>query len=191
MPDDSSSFMKWLGGIIAAIITGLVLWWLTGPQSPFIQHKENKFGNAQQIGEKSEDKVPTAPGKSGDLTGNLGNLDEEKKPNVLLTRFDFANPIKIGETTAGDFEVSNKGNAAATGCQITWELPGLNGTKISDKFDLQPGEVKGIQLVSNSIGEKGTISTNARLSCSNNSDVVETKQLVVYMMMNRNNISSP
>jgi hypothetical protein len=37
MADSSSSFVKWIGGILAAIITGFILWWLTGPFSPFNQ----------------------------------------------------------------------------------------------------------------------------------------------------------
>ena len=34
MPE-SNSFMKWVGGIFASVIAGLLIWWLTGPSSPF------------------------------------------------------------------------------------------------------------------------------------------------------------
>lgn len=44
MSESGSSFGKWVGGILATIITGLVLWWLTGPMSPFV-HKNISDGN--------------------------------------------------------------------------------------------------------------------------------------------------
>ena len=35
MSDSSSSFGKWFAGILGTIVAGFILWWLTGPLSPF------------------------------------------------------------------------------------------------------------------------------------------------------------
>ena len=149
MADSSSSFTKWIGGIIATIFTGLILWWLTGPLSPF------------------KTKVPPP----------------EKKPHVVITQFNLKSPIYIGQFTTAEFEVTNEGNSPAIGCQLIWETPGLNGSVPSEQMSLDPGEKKSFSLSSGAFTKEGTISTTARLNCSNSNSENLERPVVVYFMV--------
>ncbi len=65
MSESGSSFRKWLGGILGTIITGLVLWWLTGPMSPFV-HK-NTGNENNHVGTNAQDGATSTqnPNKKG------------------------------------------------------------------------------------------------------------------------------
>ena len=166
MSESSSSFGKWIGGIIAAIVTGFVLWWLTGPLSPFVHQPVNTVTNGKPV-------------IQGNSTGTI------KQAIVTITKFQIKSSIYIGETTIGDFDVTNNGNITAIGCQILWDTPGLNGTKTSEQFDLSPGESKSFHLISNKFDKNGTFNTNASVSCSNAATVTDTKPLVVNLIIKK------
>ena len=170
MADSGSSIGKWVGGIIGTVLAGVLLWWLTGPLSPFMNKAEpsSKSGGDSYTPAKQEPE-PVVPA--------------EKKAEVVISGFNLKSPINIGTYTTCDFEVTNRGNETANACQLIWDTPGLNGTKTSDQFNLAPGEKKSFQLVSNEFHEQGTYVTKAHLSCSNTAQVEDTRPLVVNFMM--------
>ena len=96
MSDPGSSFGKWMGGILATIITGLVLWWLTGPLSPFI-HKDVRSG--QPIENTSS--LPQHNDNSSSET-KPGNKDNEPVPEEKMIVEASPNPYTImaGDQTA-------------------------------------------------------------------------------------------
>jgi len=172
--ENSNSFLKWVGGIISAIVAGVVIWWLTGVNSPFVSGNQSTSG-------QSTSNHPIDPGSTNPDPAVI----VPKGPKVVITMFNLKNPINIGETITAEFEVENEGDAVSNGCQLIWETPGLNGSKTSEQFDLQPGEKKSIELVSNIFDKQGTFSTNARLTCGNTETITETKDVIVNFMMNR------
>ena len=168
-----------MGGILGTVITGLVLWWLTGPLSPFVNKTESST--------KASSADYTSSGKRVDpVRGTQGKDEEppvEKKAEVLISGFNLKTPINIGTSTTCDFEVTNRGNENANGCQLIWETPGLNGNKTSESFNLAPGEKKSFQLSSNVFDKEGKYDLKAHLSCSNANQVEDTRPLVVNFMM--------
>jgi hypothetical protein len=170
MADSNSSLGKWVGGIIGTVLAGVLLWWLTGPLSPFV----NRVEPPPKTG--GDTYTPTKQGPDP-------VVPVEQKAEVVISGFNLKSPINIGTYTTCDFEVTNRGNQAANGCQLIWDTPGLNGSKTSDQFNLAPGEKKNFQLVSNTFDKEGTYVTKAHLSCSNTSQVEDTRSLVVNFMM--------
>lgn len=168
-----------MGGILATIITGFILWWLTGPLSPFVKHSS---ASHSEQGQSSDGKSST----DGSTTAGEPIKPEpvvELKAVIAISAFNLKSPINIGESTTSNFDVTNNGNATATGCQLIWNTPGLNGAKTSDQFNLSPGETKSFQLVSNSFDKDGTYNTEASVSCGNTTTVSDSKPLVVNFMM--------
>jgi len=46
---ETSSVGKWVGGVLATVIAGFLLWWLTGPLSPFNPSKNSiKINDVQK-----------------------------------------------------------------------------------------------------------------------------------------------
>jgi len=78
MPESGSSFGKWVGGILGTIITGLVLWWLTGPMTPFV-HKNTNNGN-NDVGTSAQDGATGTQNQSKKEKGNnqTNPVPEEK-----------------------------------------------------------------------------------------------------------------
>lgn len=192
MSDSKSSFGKWLGGILATIITGVVLWWLTGPISPFVPKSSTEPVSAGQYNDGGSAKTEEATPDKEKSLGNTNNPPAvsdnppvDQKAILTISKFNLVNPINIGQSTTGDFEITNNGNTTATSCQIIWKTPGLNGNKISEQFDLSPGETKKFQLVSNAFDKEGNYNTEASVSCSNSATISDSKPLVVNFMMSR------
>jgi hypothetical protein len=177
MSEFGSSFGKWLGGILATVITGLLLWWLTGPSSPLV-HKSNVGGSDRTV-QSGTSTNPVNP------TDDSGSTDAPAKQQAIISisKFNVKSPINIGETTTCDFDVTNTGNATATDCQIIWETEGLNGNKTTEKFDLSPQETKSFELTSNPYNKDGTYNTVASVSSGNAATVTDQKPLVVNFMM--------
>jgi hypothetical protein len=185
MSDSDSSFGKWVGGILATIITGVVIWWLTGPLSPFTSHNQESQSSAATPATVAPSTV-TAPVTS---TGtSRPEAQGQVQPDVVISNFVVKTPIAIGETTSSDFELTNRGNGKATGCQLIWNVPGPNGAKSSEQFDLEPGEKKAFNLVNNhQFDKEGTYSTTASVSCGNMSAKEEQRPVVVEFRMVRHN----
>jgi hypothetical protein len=165
MSDSSNSFLKWIGGILATIIAGFVLWKLTN----------------------SNNRVTETPQKPADAYTEPKHAPE-KKAHVTISTFNIKTPINIGESSTADFVVTNDGDEATTGCHLIWDLPGLNNSRNSESFDLAAGESKSISLISNSVPDKGDITTTAQVDCSNCSTEKVERHLVVQMMMNSNSV---
>ena len=121
--------------------------------------------------------------RHGESRGVKRTEEEEKKAvelkaDVAITYFDIKTPVAVNQSTTSDFEVTNKGNGKAEGCQLIWNVPGLNGAITSEKFDLEPGEKKTFTLTSNVFTSEGSFTTKAYLSCGN-TDATEKDGLVV------------
>ena len=93
MSESGSSFQKWLGGIMATVITGLLLWWLTGPLSPFV-HKNTTTEQTKENTTSSEPKEGNTPSKKPEE--NKGN-DPVPQEKIIVEA--SPNPYTI---TAGD-----------------------------------------------------------------------------------------
>lgn len=188
MSDSGSSFLKWLGGIVATIIAGVILWWLTGPGS-IINKKQvpptevDGYSNPYTNQAVDTGKPAIKPSDINNNSNRPESVPKEKKAAVAITGFSVESPINVGETSSGNFEITNKGDTTATGCQLIWELPGLNNSISSDPFNLEPGEEIKFSLISNSLPQKGTINTIAHLNCSNTESINDTRPLVVRLMM--------
>ncbi|MEO7048357.1 MAG: hypothetical protein ABI091_23870 [Ferruginibacter sp.] len=153
MSDSSSSTGTWIKGIFGTILTGLILWWLTGPLSPFIPPKD-----------RQDTPAPTSV---------------DSKAKVVITDFTLKSPINTGEATTADFIITNEGTVKADACQVIWDTPGKNGAKTSEQFMLQPGETKSLHMVSNAFLNDGTFETKAHLNSGNAGQSDESRQLVV------------
>ena len=107
---------------------------------------------------------------------------------LTLTKTVDKDVVEAGDKVNFTVTVTNTGSSVATGVHLTDMLPlGLSGEKIDQTFDLNPGEIKTIELPATANGEaRGMITNTAfvdwnaqKLSASASLRVLEPAQLVL------------
>lgn len=160
MNDNAKSIFRWISGIVGTVAAGFILWWLTNDHS----HPQ-----------------PGSSTKSDPVKYDTGSDPKQESPKAVIeiTRFDIKSPININESTSAEFEISNKGQAATTGCRLIWNLPGMNNNLTYGPVDLMPGESKSFSLGTNNLPDSGDIITTAFVECSNCNSQKTERHLVV------------
>lgn len=144
---------KWIAGIVAAIITGIVVSWLTqegGPINPV---------------EPTATLLPAVPHVL---------ITEFEVGVVVLPRDSVINAT---------FAVYNEGETTARECSLWWHSHGANfapsGTQL---FSLTPKETKNLTVQSFIYKESGTYDSFAYVECSNfRSEDVHRNVAVIHL----------
>ncbi len=150
-----SSYLKWLGGIVAAVITAVLVWWLTEPGGLL----------------NPEDATPQPRPVLKIVDFQVGDAPVGGQARAEVTVFNE------GDST-GEFCTVWWYSGGEVGRQLEQGLlPGQAAT--SEEFGLRPQESKQISVWSLPYGEPGRFRSLAEVSCSGTN--ITSAQFVAYV----------
>lgn len=150
-----SSCFKWLGGIIAAVITAVLVWWLTAPGG--LLNPKEATQEPRPVLKIVDFQVSDAP-VGGQARAEVTVFNEGDSTGEFCTVWWYS-----GSEVAHQLEQGL--------------LPGQAAT--SEEFGLRPEETRQITVWSLPYGEPGRFRSLAEVSCSG-MDITST-QLVAYV----------